>query len=170
MDVLDDELGESVTVLTDIFDVNFLRGRHLRSILPLADVAALFDLLDVVVLFDLLDVVLFDLLDVVLFDWLDVVVLFDLVECPVTGASVLDADDVLDEPSSDTDSMASKTRPSCRFTIDSTNLDADLSRRSCCLLSVTDDGRGTPAELERLDACADLPFFDTCRRLGPFLC
>ena len=170
MDVLDDELGESVTVLTDIFDVNFLRGRPLRSILPLADVAALFDLLDVVVLFDLLDVVLFDLLDVVLFDWLDVVVLFDLVECPVTGASVLDADDVLDEPSSDTDSMASKTRPSCRFTIDSTNLDADLSRRSCCLLSVTDDGRGTPAELERLDACADLPFFDTCRRLGPFLC
>ena len=159
--MLDDELGESVTVLTDIFDVNFLRGRHLRSILPLADVAALFDLLDVV---------LFDLLDVVLFDWLDVVVLFDLVECPVTGASVLDADDVLDEPSSDTDSMASKTRPSCRFTIDSTNLDADLSRRSCCLLSVTDDGRGTPAELERLDACADLPFFDTCRRLGPFLC
>ena len=112
MDVLDDELGESVTVLTDIFDVNFLRGRHLRSILPLADVAALFDLLDVVVLFDLLDVVLFDLLDVVLFDWLDVVVLFDLVECPVTGASVLDADDVLDEPSSDTDSMASKTWPS----------------------------------------------------------
>ena len=152
--MLDDELGESVTVLTDIFDANFLRGRHLRSILPLADVAALFDWLDVVVFFDLLDVV----------------VLFDLVECPVTGASVLDADDVLDEPSSDTDSMASKTRPSCRFTIDSTNLDADLSRRSCCLLSVTDDGRGTPAELERLDACADLPFFDTCRRLGPFLC
>ena len=124
---MDDELGESVTVLTDAFDENFLRGRHLR-ILPLADVTALF-LLDVVVLFDLLDVVLFlldvelfDLLDVVLFlldvelfDLLDVVLflldveLFDLVD---TGASELDADDVFDEPSSETDSMASKTWPS----------------------------------------------------------
>ena len=118
---MDVELGESVTVLTDAFDENFLRGRHLR-ILPLADVTALF-LLDVVVLFvsldvvlfDLLDVVLFDLLDVVLFDLLDVVLflldveLFDLVD---TGASELDADDVFDEPSSETDSMASKTWPS----------------------------------------------------------
>ena len=102
---MDDELGDSVTVLTDAFDVNFLRGRHLR-ILPLADVTALF-LLDVVVLFDLLDVVLVDLLDVVLF-LLDVE-LFDLVD---TGASELDADDVFDEPSSETDSMASKTWPS----------------------------------------------------------
>ena len=112
---MDVELGESVTVLTDAFDENFLRGRHLR-ILPLADVAALFDLLDVVVLFDLLDVVLFDLLDVELFDLLDVelfasldVELLDLVD---TGASELDADDVFDEPSSETDSMASKTWPS----------------------------------------------------------
>ena len=116
---MDDELGESVTVLTDAFDENFLRGRHLR-ILPLADVTALF-LLDVVVLFVSLDVVLF-LLDVVLFDLLDVVLflldvelflldveLFDLVD---TGASELDADDVFDEPSSETDSMASKTWPS----------------------------------------------------------
>ena len=94
---MDDELGESVTVLTDAFDVNFLRGRHLR-ILPLADVAALF-LLDVVVLFASLDVELF-LLDVELFDLVD------------TGASELDADDVFDEPSSETDSMASKTWPS----------------------------------------------------------
>ena len=110
--MLDDELGESVTVLTDIFDVNFLRGRHLRSILPLADVTALF-LLDVVVLFASLDVELF-LLDVEFF-LLDVelflldVELFDLVD---TGASELDADDVFDEPSSETDSMASKTWPS----------------------------------------------------------
>ena len=111
---MDVELGESVTVLTDAFDENFLRGRHLR-ILPLADVAALF-LLDVVELFDLLDVVLFDLLDVELFDLLDVelfasldVELLDLVD---TGASELDADDVFDEPSSETDSMASKTWPS----------------------------------------------------------
>ena len=109
---MDVELGESVTVLTDAFDENFLRGRHLR-ILPLADVTALF-LLDVVVLFVSLDVVLFDLLDVVLF-LLDVelflldVELFDLVD---TGASELDADDVFDEPSSETDSMASKTWPS----------------------------------------------------------
>ena len=101
-----------MTVLTDAFDENFLRGRHLR-ILPLADVTALF-LLDVVVLFVSLDVVLFDLLDVVLF-LLDVelflldVELFDLVD---TGASELDADDVFDEPSSETDSMASKTWPS----------------------------------------------------------
>ena len=94
---MDDELGESVTVLTDAFDVNFLRGRHLR-ILPLADVTALF-LLDVVVLFASLDVELF-LLDVELFDLVD------------TGASELDADDVFDEPSSETDSMASKTWPS----------------------------------------------------------
>ena len=101
---MDDELGESVTVLTDAFDVNFLRGRHLR-ILPLADVTALF-LLDVVVLFASLDVELF-LLDVELF-LLDVE-LFDLVD---TGASELDADDVFDEPSSETDSMASKTWPS----------------------------------------------------------
>ena len=109
---MDVELGESVTVLTDAFDENFLRGRHLR-ILPLADVTALF-LLAVVVLFVSLDVVLFDLLDVVLF-LLDVelflldVELFDLVD---TGASELDADDVFDEPSSETDSMASKTWPS----------------------------------------------------------
>ena len=109
-----------MTVLTDAFDVNFLRGRHLR-ILPLADVTALF-LLDVVVLFVSLDVVLFVSLDVVLFDLLDVVLflldvelflldveLFDLVD---TGASELDADDVFDEPSSETDSMASKTWPS----------------------------------------------------------
>ena len=61
---MDDELGESVTVLTDAFDVNFLRGRHLR-ILPLADVTALF-LLDVVVPFASLDVELF-LLDVEFF-------------------------------------------------------------------------------------------------------
>ena len=105
---MDVELGESVTVLTDAFDVNFLRGRHLR-ILPLADVAALF-LLDVVVLFASLDVELFlldvefFLLDVELF-LLDVelflldVELFDLVD---TGASELDADDVFDEPSSET--------------------------------------------------------------------
>ena len=86
----------------------------------MADVTALF-LLDVVVLFVSLDVVLF-LLDVVLFDLLDVVLflldvelflldveLFDLVD---TGASELDADDVFDEPSSETDSMASKTWPS----------------------------------------------------------
>lgn len=86
-----------MTVLTDAFDVNFLRGRHLR-ILPLADVTALF-LLDVVVLFASLDVELF-LLDVELFDLVD------------TGASELDADDVFDEPSSETDSMASKTWPS----------------------------------------------------------
>ena len=125
---MDVELGESVTVLTDAFDENFLRGRHLR-ILPLADVTALF-LLDVVVLFVSLDVVLFLLdvvvlfvsLDVELFDLLDVelflldvelflldVELFDLVD---TGASELDADDVFDEPSSETDSMASKTWPS----------------------------------------------------------
>lgn len=103
---MDVELGESVTVLTDAFDENFLRGRHLR-ILPLADVAALF-LLDVVELFDLLDVELLDLLDVELFDLLDVELL-DLVD---TGASELDADDVFDEPSSETDSMASKTWPS----------------------------------------------------------
>lgn len=109
---MDDELGESVTVLTDAFDVNFLRGRHLR-ILPLADVAALF-LLDVV-LFASLDVELFLLDVVVLFASLDVelflldVELFDLVD---TGASELDADDVFDEPSSETDSMASKTWPS----------------------------------------------------------
>jgi len=103
---LDVELGESVTVLTDAFDENFLRGRHLR-ILPLADVAALF-LLDVVELFDLLDVELFDLLDVELFASLDVELL-DLLD---TGASELDADDVFDEPSSETDSMASKTWPS----------------------------------------------------------
>ena len=103
---MDVELGESVTVLTDAFDENFLRGRHLR-ILPLADVAALF-LLDVVELFDLLDVELFDLLDVELFASLDVELL-DLVD---TGASELDADDVFDEPSSETDSMASKTWPS----------------------------------------------------------
>ena len=108
---MDVELGESVTVLTDAFDVNFLRGRHLR-ILPLADVTALF-LLDVVVLFASLDVELF-LLDVEFF-LLDVelflldVELFDLVD---TGASELDADDVFDEPSSETDSMASKTWPS----------------------------------------------------------
>ena len=114
-----------MTVLTDAFDVNFLRGRHLR-ILPLADVTALF-LLDVVVLFASLDVELFlldvefflldvelFLLDVELF-LLDVelflldVELFDLVD---TGASELDADDVFDEPSSETDSMASKTWPS----------------------------------------------------------
>ena len=95
-----------MTVLTDAFDENFLRGRHLR-ILPLADVAALF-LLDVVELFDLLDVELLDLLDVELFDLLDVELL-DLVD---TGASELDADDVFDEPSSETDSMASKTWPS----------------------------------------------------------
>ena len=95
-----------MTVLTDAFDENFLRGRHLR-ILPLADVAALF-LLDVVELFDLLDVELFDLLDVELFASLDVELL-DLVD---TGASELDADDVFDEPSSETDSMASKTWPS----------------------------------------------------------
>ena len=101
---MDVELGESVTVLTDAFDVNFLRGRHLR-ILPLADVTALF-LLDVVVLFASLDVELF-LLDVELF-LLDVE-LFDLVDI---GASELDADDVFDEPSSETDSMASKTWPS----------------------------------------------------------
>ena len=94
-------------------------------ILPLADVAALF-LLDVVLFasldvelflldveFFLLDVELF-LLDVELF-LLDVelflldVELFDLVD---TGASELDADDVFDEPSSETDSMASKTWPS----------------------------------------------------------
>lgn len=110
---MDDELGESVTVLTDAFDVNFLRGRHLR-ILPLADVTALF-LLDDVVLFASLDVELFLLDVVVLFASLDVelflldVELFDLVD---TGASELDADDVFDEPSSETDSMASKTWPS----------------------------------------------------------
>ena len=81
-------------------------------ILPLADVTALF-LLDVVVLFASLDVELF-LLDVEFF-LLDVelflldVELFDLVD---TGASELDADDVFDEPSSETDSMASKTWPS----------------------------------------------------------
>lgn len=123
---MDVELGESVTVLTDAFDVNFLRGRHLR-ILPLADVTALF-LLDVVELFASLDVELFAslevelfllnvelfLLDVELF-LLDVelflldVELFDLVD---TGASELDADDVFDEPSSETDSTASKTWPS----------------------------------------------------------
>lgn len=109
---MDVELGESVTVLTDAFDVNFLRGRHLR-ILPLADVTALF-LLDVV-LFASLDVELFLLDVVVLFASLDVelflldVELFDLVD---TGASELDADDVFDEPSSETDSMASKTWPS----------------------------------------------------------
>ena len=116
-----------MTVLTDAFDVNFLRGRHLR-ILPLADVTALF-LLDVVVLFASLDVELFLLDVVVLFASLDVelflldvefflldvelflldVELFDLVD---TGASELDADDVFDEPSSETDSMASKTWPS----------------------------------------------------------
>lgn len=164
---MDVELGESVTVLTDAFDVNFLRGRHLR-ILPLADVTALF-LLDVVVLFASLDVELF-LLDVEFF-LLDVelflldVELFDLVD---TGASELDADDVFDEPSSETDSMASKTWPSRRFAIDSTILDADWSMRNCSLFSDTDDGRATPAELERFDA--DLPFFDTWRRLGPFLC
>ena len=56
-------------------------------------------LLDVVVLFASLDVELF-LLDVELFDLVD------------TGASELDADDVFDEPSSETDSMASKTWPS----------------------------------------------------------
>ena len=156
-----------MTVLTDAFDVNFLRGRHLR-ILPLADVTALF-LLDVVVLFASLDVELF-LLDVELF-LLDVelflldVELFDLVD---TGASELDADDVFDEPSSETDSMALTTWPSCLFTIDSTILDAHWSRRNCSLFSDTDDGRATPAELERFDA--DLPFFDTWRRLGPFLC
>lgn len=110
---MDVELGESVTVLTDAFDVNFLRGRHLR-ILPLADVTALF-LLDVVVPFASLDVELFLLDVVVLFASLDVelflldVELFDLVD---TGASELDADDVFDEPSSETDSMASKTWPS----------------------------------------------------------
>ena len=110
---MDVELGESVTVLTDAFDVNFLRGRHLR-ILPLADVTALF-LLDVVVLFASLDVELFLLDVVVLFASLDVelflldVELFDLVD---TGASELDADDVFDEPWSETDSMASKTWPS----------------------------------------------------------
>ena len=110
---MDVELGESVTVLTDASDVNFLRGRHLR-ILPLADVTALF-LLDVVVLFASLDVELFLLDVVVLFASLDVelflldVELFDLVD---TGASELDADDVFDEPSSETDSMASKTWPS----------------------------------------------------------
>jgi len=85
----------------------------------LADVTALF-LLDVVVPFASLDVELF-LLDVefflldVEFFLLDVelflldVELFDLVD---TGASELDADDVFDEPSSETDSMASKTWPS----------------------------------------------------------
>ena len=81
LDLLDDELGESVYVVTDTFELNFLRGRHLRSDLPFVD-----------------DVVPFDLVDFFV--------------CPVIVVPVLDADVVLDEPSSEIDSIASKAWPS----------------------------------------------------------